>query len=71
MDASEFLASVICYYSIIDTKYRLEGTQAKEGLENSLIEVYAAILKYVAEVEKTKNESLGGTVTFDLNHEET
>lgn len=66
MAASEYLAGVISYYTIIDTRYRLEDTEAQEGLEDALVEAYAAILKYVAEVEKTKKESLGG-VSFHFS----
>ncbi|KAJ5633790.1 hypothetical protein N7528_001632 [Penicillium herquei] len=59
MSASEYLAGVLSYYTIIDGSYRLQYTQANERLEDALVEVYVAILKYAAEVEKAKEESPG------------
>ncbi|KAJ5165394.1 uncharacterized protein N7500_007224 [Penicillium coprophilum] len=57
--SSEFLAVVIAYHTLVEHNYLSEYTQANKGLENALVEVYVAILKYAAEVEKTRTESRG------------
>ncbi|KAJ5646111.1 hypothetical protein N7490_002483 [Penicillium lividum] len=59
VNASEFLAGVISYHTVVEENYHSECTQANEGLENALVEVYVAILKYAAEVEKTRTERPG------------
>ncbi|KAJ5728934.1 uncharacterized protein N7483_003442 [Penicillium malachiteum] len=59
VNASEYLAGVLSYHAIIDNNYRFEYSQANEGLEDALVEVYTATLKYAAEVEKAKRESHG------------
>ncbi|KAJ5727766.1 hypothetical protein N7493_005586 [Penicillium malachiteum] len=62
--ASEYLAGVLSYHAIIDNNYRLQYAQANEALEDALVEVYLATLKYTAEVKKAKMESPGRTVTL-------
>ncbi|OJJ42631.1 hypothetical protein ASPZODRAFT_76501 [Penicilliopsis zonata CBS 506.65] len=62
MEASEFLAETLAYQAIVDRNYRSEATQSKEGLEDALIDVYVAILRYTAEVHKASKETRGARI---------
>lgn len=59
MEASEYLAGVLTYHAIIDNHYRHENTESNNGLENALIDVYTAILRYTAEVKRAAEEGIG------------
>ncbi|KAJ5726568.1 uncharacterized protein N7483_007925 [Penicillium malachiteum] len=56
-EASEYLARILSYYAIIDNKYRERGVESDQGLDDALLEVYAAVLEYTAEVKKAVDES--------------
>ncbi|KAE8373008.1 hypothetical protein BDV26DRAFT_297356 [Aspergillus bertholletiae] len=59
MEASEFLAGILSYHTIIDNNYRSGNAQSSEGLEDALVEVYIAILQYTAEAKRAEKENYG------------
>lgn len=59
-EASEYLAKTISYYTIFDDYYRKMEVGSDRGLEDALIEVYAAILEYTAKVKEAAKESNAG-----------
>ncbi|KAI9926525.1 hypothetical protein MW887_004293 [Aspergillus wentii] len=62
MQASDFLAGVLVYYAIVDAKYRDQGVETDQGLEDALIEVYTAVLRYAAAVKRAHRESTAAHV---------
>ncbi|PYI11903.1 hypothetical protein BO78DRAFT_413007 [Aspergillus sclerotiicarbonarius CBS 121057] len=61
-EASEYLAGKLAYFSIIDSEYRYQGTKGSQGLEEALVDVYTAILKYSAEVKRKYHESTAARI---------
>ncbi|XHG01776.1 hypothetical protein AWENTII_005149 [Aspergillus wentii] len=61
-EASEYLASTLFYYAIVDSHYLDRKVESDQGLEDSLVEVYTAVLQYTAEVKKAEKESAAARV---------
>ncbi|MCJ1385367.1 hypothetical protein MMC17_008489 [Xylographa soralifera] len=59
-DSSAFLARLLAKYAIIEAHYRDRASTNQDAIENTIIEVYLAILKYTIEVKKSFNLSLAG-----------
>ncbi|RAH65500.1 uncharacterized protein BO66DRAFT_431989 [Aspergillus aculeatinus CBS 121060] len=57
MDASEFLAKALAYHSIIEHNYRKGTIASSARLDDALVEVYVALLRYIAEVQTARHES--------------
>ncbi|RAL12829.1 uncharacterized protein BO97DRAFT_450808 [Aspergillus homomorphus CBS 101889] len=58
MEASEFLAKVLAYHSIIDHNYRQGDIPSPARLGDALVDLYVAVLRYAAEVQRTKEENI-------------
>ncbi|OJK01296.1 hypothetical protein ASPACDRAFT_26596 [Aspergillus aculeatus ATCC 16872] len=57
MDASEFLAQALAYHSIIEHNYRKGTIPSSARLDDALVDVYVALLRYIAEVQSARHES--------------
>ncbi|PYH85573.1 hypothetical protein BO82DRAFT_429091 [Aspergillus uvarum CBS 121591] len=57
VDASEFLAKALAYHSIIEHNYRKGTNPSSARLDDALVDVYVALLRYIAEVQSTGDES--------------
>ncbi|RAH77145.1 hypothetical protein BO86DRAFT_347911 [Aspergillus japonicus CBS 114.51] len=57
MDASEFLAQSLAYHSVIEHNYRKGTIPSSANLDDALVEVYVALLRYIAEVQSARHES--------------
>ncbi|PYI25618.1 hypothetical protein BP00DRAFT_461676 [Aspergillus indologenus CBS 114.80] len=57
MDASEFLAQSLAYHSVIEHNYRKGTIPSSTNLDDALVEVYVALLRYIAEVQRARHES--------------
>ncbi|RAH48293.1 uncharacterized protein BO95DRAFT_480367 [Aspergillus brunneoviolaceus CBS 621.78] len=56
-EAAEYLARNLSYYAIVDRHYRESQVESNRGLEDALVEVYIAVLRYTAEVKEAEKES--------------
>ncbi|PYI15098.1 hypothetical protein BO99DRAFT_263688 [Aspergillus violaceofuscus CBS 115571] len=57
MDASDFLAQALAYHSVIEHNYRKGTIPSSANLDDALVEVYVALLRYIAEVQSARHES--------------
>ncbi|KAJ5362407.1 hypothetical protein N7541_003251 [Penicillium brevicompactum] len=55
--SSEYLAETLAYFAIVDVKYRNQGVESDERLDQALLKVYSAILEFTAEVKKGQDEN--------------
>ncbi|KAL4927989.1 uncharacterized protein BDV17DRAFT_292009 [Aspergillus undulatus] len=65
-EASEYLADMLAYFTIIGNECQHKDSASDEQLEVALIGVYTAILDYAAEVRKTHEESLAGVENNEI-----
>ncbi|EHA23999.1 hypothetical protein ASPNIDRAFT_53269 [Aspergillus niger ATCC 1015] len=57
LEASEFLAEQLAYFSFLDSDRRYTNGAGDKQLDSALVGVYTAILEYTAEVKKIHHES--------------
>ena len=61
MEASEYLSGRMSLYAAIEIEFRSEGSAATtRKIEDALVLLYTAILKYTVEVKRQSNLGTGG-----------
>lgn len=65
-DSAAVMARYLPRYAVIEDHYRSRPTQEQKAFENQIAQVYGAILKYAACVQKELNRSFAGIFLNDL-----
>ncbi|KAJ5626764.1 hypothetical protein N7528_004191 [Penicillium herquei] len=60
--ASDYLSEKLAYYSLIDANYRNQGVGSDHQLDETLLDVYKAILRFTVDVKKAQDESAASRV---------
>ncbi|KAJ5115984.1 hypothetical protein N7456_000332 [Penicillium angulare] len=55
--ASEYLSDKLAYYALIDAHYRNQDVGSDDNLDQTLLDVYKAILCFTVDVKKAQNEN--------------
>lgn len=66
-NSAAVMARFLPKYAIIENHYRDKPTQEQNAFEDQIEQVYVAILKYAACVQKELNRSVGGNISSALS----
>lgn len=58
--SSEYLTEKLAYFALIDVEYRNQGVGSDKPVDDALLRVYSAILKFSSEVKKDQEENEAG-----------
>ncbi|KAJ5249464.1 hypothetical protein N7524_011780 [Penicillium chrysogenum] len=64
--SSEFLTKNLTYFTLIDANYRGKGVGSDSNVDLALIQVYSAMLRFAAEVQKARDENAGSRIAKSI-----